>query len=171
QVDGAAVKTRSRRLAEGEVVEVDVPDAGDERLHPDASVEVPVVYADEEVVVVDKPAGLVVHPGAGRRDGTLVQGLLHRFPDLAAVGDAMRPGIVHRLDKGTSGLMVVARTPRALADLTAQLKARDVERRYLALVMGEVAEGKGVVDAPVGRSARQPTRMAVTARGLAARTR
>jgi len=171
QVDGAAVKTRSRRVAEGEVVEVDVPDAGDERLRPDASVEVPVVYADDDVVVVDKPPGLVVHPGAGRRDGTLVHGLLHRFPDLAAVGDPMRPGIVHRLDKGTSGLMVVARTPDALADLTAQLKARDVERRYLALVIGEVAEGKGVVDAPVGRSARQPTRMAVTARGRAARTR
>jgi 23S rRNA pseudouridine1911/1915/1917 synthase len=129
------------------------------------------VYEDDQVIVVDKPAGLVVHPGAGQQSGTLVHGLLARVPDLAGVGDADRPGIVHRLDKGTSGLMVVARTPEALADLTAQLKRRDVERRYLALVLGEVAEGKGVVDAPVGRSTRQPTRMAVTARGRAARTR
>jgi 23S rRNA pseudouridine1911/1915/1917 synthase len=171
RVDGAAVTTRSRRLAEGEVVEVDLPEANDDRPVGDVSVDVPVVYSDDQVIVVDKPAGLVVHPGAGQRDGTLVHGLLSRFPDLAGVGDPARPGIVHRLDKGTSGLMVVARTADALADLTGQLKARDVERRYLALVLGEVAEGRGVVDAPVGRSARQPTRMAVTARGRAARTR
>jgi 23S rRNA pseudouridine1911/1915/1917 synthase len=168
---GTSVGTRSRRVAEGDVVEVDVPAKVDDRPAADPSVDFGVVYADEQVVVVDKPAGLVVHPGAGRREGTLVHGLLARFPDLADVGDPDRPGIVHRLDKGTSGLMVIARTPGALADLTAQLKKRRVERHYLALVLGEVAEGKGVVDAPVGRSARQPTRMAVTARGRAARTR
>jgi 23S rRNA pseudouridine1911/1915/1917 synthase len=171
RLDGTTVDTRSRRVAEGDVVEVDVPAAIDDRPAADPSVDVPVVYSDDQVIVVDKPAGLVVHPGAGQPDGTLVHGLLHRFPDLAEVGDPTRPGIVHRLDKGTSGLMVVARTPEALANLTAQLKARDVERRYLALVLGEVAEGRGVIDAPVGRSARQPTRMAVTARGRAARTR
>jgi 23S rRNA pseudouridine1911/1915/1917 synthase len=171
RLDGTTVDTRSRRVAEGDVVEVDVPTAIDDRPAADPSVDVPVVYSDDQVIVVDKPAGLVVHPGAGQPDGTLVHGLLHRFPDLAEVGDPTRPGIVHRLDKGTSGLMVVARTPEALANLTAQLKARDVERRYLALVLGEVAEGRGVIDAPVGRSARQPTRMAVTARGRAARTR
>jgi 23S rRNA pseudouridine1911/1915/1917 synthase len=171
RVDGSPVETRSRRVAEGDVVEVDVPAATDDRPVADASVDVPVVYVDDEVIVIDKPAGLVVHPGAGQGEGTLVHGLLHRFPDLAGVGDPQRPGIVHRLDKGTSGLMVVARTSDALADLSSQLKAHDVERRYLALVVGEVAEGSGVVDAPVGRSARQPTRMAVTARGRAARTR
>jgi len=171
RIDGTTVETRSRRVAEGDVVDVDVPVAVDKRPAPDPSVDVPVVYSDEHVIVVDKPAGLVVHPGAGQREGTLVHGLLRRFPDLADVGDPNRPGIVHRLDKGTSGLMVVARTPASLADLTAQLKAREVERRYLALVLGEVSEGKGVVDAPVGRSTRQPTRMAVTARGRPARTR
>ena len=171
RLGGTTVATRSRRVAEGEVVEVDVPAATDDRPVADSSVDVPVVYSDDRVIVVDKPAGLVVHPGAGQREGTLVHGLLHRFPDLAGVGDPVRPGIVHRLDKGTSGLMVVGRTLDALAHLTAQLKAREVERRYLALVLGEVAEGEGVVDAPVGRSARQPTRMAVTARGRAARTR
>ncbi len=171
RVGGAAVTTRSRRVIEGDVVEVDVPEGSVAGLVGDASVDVPVVHVDDQVIVVDKPAGLVVHPGAGQRSGTLVHGLLHRFPDLAGVGAPERPGIVHRLDKGTSGLLVVARTPEALADLQAQLKARDVERRYLTLVLGEVSEGTGVVDAPVGRSTRQPTRMAVTARGRPARTR
>jgi len=171
RLGGVAVETRSRRLAEGDVLEVDVPEPVDDRPAADPSVDVPVVYADDDVIVVDKPAGLVVHPGAGQRDGTLVHGLLHRFPELADVGDPHRPGIVHRLDKGTTGLMVVARTPAAYDDLTAQMKAREVERRYLTLVLGDVAEGSGVIDAPVGRSARQPTRMAVTARGRAARTR
>jgi len=170
RIGGSTIETRSRRVVEGDVIEVDVPDAADDTPRPDPSVEVPVVHADDDVIVVDKPAGLVVHPGAGQRSGTLVHGLLHAFPDLAGVGEPHRPGIVHRLDKGTSGLMVVARTPAALADLTAQLKRRDVERVYRALVLGEVAEGRGVIDAPVGRSARQPTRMAVTARGRAART-
>jgi 23S rRNA pseudouridine1911/1915/1917 synthase len=171
RIDGNAVETRSRRVAEGDVVEVDVPAPTNDRPVADPSVDVSVVFDDDQVIVVDKPAGLVVHPGAGQHRGTLVHGLLARFPDLAEVGDPDRPGIVHRLDKGTSGLMVVARTADALEDLTAQLKRRDVERRYLALVLGEVAEGKGVVDAPVGRSTRQPTRMAVTSRGRAARTR
>ena len=170
RVDGITVETRSRRVAEGEVVEADLPEPTDARPAADPAVDFPVVHEDRHVIVVDKPAGLVVHPGAGQREGTLVHGLLARFPDLASVGDPDRPGIVHRLDKGTSGLMVVARTPEALADLTAQLKRRAVERRYLALVLGEVAEGRGVVDAPVGRSARQRTRMAVTARGRTART-
>src|SRR5947208_6829093 len=171
RLEGATVETRSRRVAEGDVVEVDVPLPVDDHPTADPSVDIPVVFDDAQVIAVDKPTGLVVHPGAGQQEGTLVHGLLHRFPDLADVGDPQRPGIVHRLDKGTSGLMVVARTSEALADLTAQLKRRDVERRYVALVLGEVAAGQGVVDAPVGRSARQPTRMAVTARGRAARTR
>ncbi|MCU1450357.1 MAG: pseudouridine synthase, RluA family [Acidimicrobiales bacterium] len=171
RLGGSTVDTRARKVVEGDVVEVDVPPPADDRPEADASVDFPVVHADQHVIVVDKPPGLVVHPGAGQPGGTLVHGLLHRFPDLAGVGEPTRPGIVHRLDKGTSGLMVVARTPAALADLSAQLKARTVERRYLALVLGEVAAGSGVVDAPVGRSARQPTRMAVTNRGRPARTR
>jgi len=168
---GITVDTRSHRVAEGDEVEVDLPPPADDRPQPDADVDVPVVHEDEDVLVVDKPAGLVVHPGAGQSSGTLVHGLLARYPEIADVGDAARPGIVHRLDKGTSGLMLVARSPRAYADLVGQLKSRTVERRYLALVAGEVAEGKGVVDAPVGRSTRHPTRMSVTTRGKPARTR
>ena len=171
RLSGETVATRARRVAEGDVVEIELPPAGDDRPAPDPSVDVAVVDADEHVIVVDKPAGLVVHPGAGQHEGTLVHGLLARFPELAGVGEPTRPGIVHRLDKGTSGLLVVARTPVALASLSGQLKARTVERRYLALVLGAVAEQRGVVDAPVGRSARHPTRMAVSTRGRPARTR
>jgi len=131
--------------------------------------------ADPEVAVVDKPAGLVVHPGAGHDEGTLVGGLLARFPDVAALVEAGvcapdRPGIVHRLDKGTSGLLAVARTPDAYRELVAQLATRTMERRYLALVAGEVGEDRGEVEAPIGRSARTPTKMAVTATGKPART-
>jgi 23S rRNA pseudouridine1911/1915/1917 synthase len=134
-----------------------------------------IVHADDLVAVVDKPAGLVVHPGAGHDEGTLVGGLLARFPDLAdLVADGVcppdRPGVVHRLDKGTSGLLAVARTPEAYRSLVAQLATRSMERRYLALVEGEVADDRGEVEAPIGRSFRTPTKMAVTARGRPART-
>ena len=118
--------------------------------------------------MIDKPAGLVVHPGAGHHDGTLVGGLLARYPDLATLVDAGvcpadRPGIVHRLDKGTSGLMVVARTEMAYTALVAQLADRTMQRRYLALVEGLVADDRGEIDAPIGRSTRTPTKMAVSA--------
>jgi 23S rRNA pseudouridine1911/1915/1917 synthase len=170
RLDGTPVQSRSRRVREGEVVEVEVPERGKQRLVPDPAVPLAVVHEDENVVVVDKPAGIVVHPGAGQPSGTLVHGLLHRYPELASVGEASRPGIVHRLDKGTSGLLVVARTSDAYASLVEQLATRSVERRYLALVWGHLEAGRGLVDAPVGRSAADPTRMAVSARGRPART-
>ena len=171
RVTGERVTTRARKVEEGEVVEVDLPTPAEHTLSADPSVSVAVVHADDDVIVVDKPAGLVVHPGAGQAGGTLVHGLLHTFPELADVGDPTRPGIVHRLDKGTSGLLVVARSAPAYAALTVQLQARTVDRRYLALVLGRVSEGSGAVDAPVGRSGRDPTRMAVSSRGRPARTR
>jgi len=130
-----------------------------------------VVFADDDLIVVDKPAGLVVHPGAGNPAGTLVQGLLARFPEVAAVGDPQRPGIVHRLDKGTSGLLLVARSPVAYAALVAQLAEHQVSRGYQALVWGELDADRGLVDAPIGRSARTRTRMTVSATGKQARTR
>ncbi len=124
------------------------------------------------MIVLDKPAGLVVHPGAGNSAGTLVNGLLARYPELAGVGaDSERPGIVHRLDAGTSGLLVVARNQTAYDDLVAQMAGRSARRTYLALVWGVPEARAGAVDAPIGRSARMPTRMAVTADGKAARTR
>ncbi len=136
----------------------------------DPSVEVHVIHEDDAVLVVDKPAGLVVHPGAGTRDGTLVNGLLARYPDLAGVGQPHRPGIVHRLDKGTSGLMVVARTDDAYDDLVDQLSTHEVEREYESLVWGEMASTTGTIDAPVGRSRRNPLLMTVSADGRFART-
>ncbi|HET9442589.1 MAG TPA: RluA family pseudouridine synthase [Acidimicrobiales bacterium] len=177
RVGGGTVGKASRRLAEGEVVEVDLPvPSGGAVLAPDPDVAFRVVHADDDVIVVDKPAGVVVHPGAGHDRGTLVQGLLARFPELAdlpaaGAGEGDRPGIVHRLDAGTSGLLVVARSPRAYRALVDQLGGRTVERRYRALVLGTVGADRGVVDAPVGRSDSDPTRMTVAAAGREARTR
>ena len=129
EIGGRPVTTRSRRVVTGEVIEVDVPPVAEPATcEPDPDVDVPVVFADEHVIVCDKPAGLVTHPGAGNRRGTLVQGLLAVYPDLAGVGDPARPGVVHRLDKGTSGLLVVARTQAAYASLTRQLASRTAAR-------------------------------------------
>jgi 23S rRNA pseudouridine1911/1915/1917 synthase len=171
-LDGAAVATRSRKVAAGDVLEITVPPP-DPGPPADGAVAVDVVHADAAVIVVDKPAGLVVHPGSGNPRGTLVNGLLARFPDLGAHDWPApdRPGIVHRIDKGTSGLLMVARTPAALAALSAQLEARSVERRYLALVRGSVEAESGMIDAPLGRSVSDPTRMAVRADGRRAVTR
>ena len=127
-------------------------------------------HVDDDVIVVAKPAGLVVHPGAGHPDGTLVNGLLARFPELAHAGDPARPGIVHRLDRDTSGLMVVARTARAYDALVDALGRREVERQYQALVWGRLDAPRGVIDAPIGRSAARRTRMAVREGGREART-
>jgi 23S rRNA pseudouridine1911/1915/1917 synthase len=170
RVDGRVVAARSQLLRSGSALEVDAVAEGPV-LEAEAAVAFTVVHEDAQLVVVDKPAGLVVHPGAGRRHGTLSSGLLARYPDLASVGDPSRPGIVHRLDRGTSGLLVVARTEAAYRSLVSQLSARTASRRYLALVAGTVGEEQGVVEAPVGRSRRSPTRMAVSAAGRPARTR
>ncbi|HEX5366818.1 MAG TPA: RluA family pseudouridine synthase [Acidimicrobiales bacterium] len=170
-VSGAPVTARSHRVAEGDVVDVDAPPTsppGD--LVAELEVPVAVVHEDEDLLVVDKPPGLVVHPGAGRHAGTLVHGLLARYPELRAVGQPSRPGIVHRLDKGTSGLLLVARTPRAYDRLVAMLAAHAVDRGYRTLVWGTPTLPSGLVDAPIGRSARERTRMAVTVRGKPART-
>ena len=172
-VGGRPVSVRSRRVSEGETLEVVVPDVVVATVAADPAVDVTVVHADEHVIVVDKQAELVVHPGAGHATGTLVNGLVARFPDLAGAGagDPTRPGIVHRLDKDTSGLLAVARTPHAYASLVAQLQDRSMTRRYLALVWGHVEAGEGLVDAPIGRGAADPTRMTVSATGKDARTR
>lgn len=170
-VDGQPVRTRSVRVAEGEHISVEVPEQEPPSVTADPSVAVRVVYDDDAVVVVDKPPGLVVHPGAGVSDATLVHGLLARYPEIASVGDPERPGIVHRLDAGTSGLLVVARTDHAYTALVEQLSARSVDRRYAALVLGCVEGDSGIVDAPVGRSGADRTRMAVSQKGREARTR
>ncbi len=172
-VDGVPVTAGRQPLVAGARLRAELP-AAEDGPPPDPAVPVPVVYEDDDLVVVDKPAGLVVHPGAGHRADTLVSGLLARYPDLGRLAPGVsppeRPGIVHRLDKDTSGLLVVARTEAAVRSLGAQLADRTVERRYLAQVEGTVPEERGVVDAPIGRSTRTPTKMTVAADGRRART-
>jgi 23S rRNA pseudouridine1911/1915/1917 synthase len=171
RVGGRAVTTRSHRVAEGDELDIDVPDRPPHvELAAEPDVPVPVVHEDAHLLVIDKPAGIVVHPGAGQASGTLVNGLLARYPEIRTVGEADRPGIVHRLDKGTSGLLAVARTDAAYDELVAMLAAHEVDRRYRTLVWGVPDSPTGLVDAPIGRSARERTRMAVTARGKPART-
>jgi 23S rRNA pseudouridine1911/1915/1917 synthase len=156
-----------RKVWGGERVALDAAaPARDAGYRPEA-LALAIVHEDDAIVVVDKPAGLVVHPGAGNLDGTLANALVHHAPTLAGIP---RAGIVHRLDKDTSGLLVVAKTPEAQTALVRQLAARTVKREYLALVHGRVAAG-GEIDAPIGRHPRSRTRMAITARGKPARTR
>lgn len=173
RLDGELSRVRHRILREGQALEVLVPPAAASPTG-DPAVTFGVVLEDPEVLVVDKPAGVAVHPGAGRAEGTLVQGLLARYPELAdlpraGAGEPQRPGIVHRLDRDTSGLLLVARTPRAFHVLTEALREHTVQRTYLALVHGH-PEDRGLVDAPIGRSVRQPERMAVRADGRPARS-
>jgi 23S rRNA pseudouridine1911/1915/1917 synthase len=170
-VDGRVV-AKSHRLREGSALEVlaEPPLESDVRPEPDPGVAVEVRFADDDVVVVAKPAGLVVHPGAGNATGTLVNGLLARFPGIETVGDPARPGIVHRLDRDTSGLLAVARSAAAYDALVAQLAARTVERLYAALVWGRLSSRRGLIDAPIGRSGARRTRMAVRDAGKEART-
>lgn len=170
-VDGEVQSSGKVRLTDGQVVSVD-PDAVpvDEPPRADESVDFGVVHEDDTIVVVDKPAGLVVHPGAGNDTGTLVNGLLARYPEIVDVGERIRPGIVHRLDAGSSGLLVVARTQAAADALIEQFVDHSATRAYLALVWGHPDAAHGVIDAPIGRSRRDPLRMAVVADGRWART-
>lgn len=171
-VDGSRASSGKVRLAEGQTVTID-PDGipRSEPPGPDPGVDFEVVYDDESVIVVNKPPGLVVHPGAGNKTGTLVNGLLARYPEIAAVGgDPVRPGIVHRLDAGSSGLLVVARTDDAVGALVAQFQDHSARRIYEAVVWGIPEAPHGIIDAPIGRSKSDPLRMAVVAGGRAART-
>jgi 23S rRNA pseudouridine1911/1915/1917 synthase len=123
-----------------------------------------IVYQDRDLVVLNKPAGMVVHPAAGHRDGTLVNALLHAIPDLSGLGGELRPGIVHRLDRGTSGLMVVAKHDAAHRELTRQFSSREIDKEYLALVWGVVHAGRRVA-AAIGRDPHDRKRMSVRAEG------
>ena len=171
RIDGTVITSRARRVAAGEALDVAVERRDDPRPAADPGVDFTPVFEDADVAVVDKPAGLVVHPGAGHDQATLVNGLLARYPEIAQIGDPYRPGVVHRLDRGTSGLLVVARTERAFRSLAEQMRAHQPERIYTALVWGHPEAPSGVIDAPIGRSSRHPMRMAVTERGRPARTR
>ena len=165
-VNGARAEA-SQLATGGERVDVRPPAVADASAPRAQRIPLKIVYEDADLIVVDKPAGLVVHPGAGVPDRTLLNALLAHAPELAAVP---RAGIVHRLDKDTSGLLVVARNVSAQSRLAAQLAERAVRRVYFALVHGD-PPAQGTIDAPIGRDVRARTRMAVTRRGKEARTR
>ncbi|MCI0898205.1 MAG: RluA family pseudouridine synthase, partial [Chloroflexi bacterium] len=167
-VNGGPAKP-SHKVRTGDLVSLSVPPPRPSGLVAQ-DIPVTVVYQDENLVVIDKPAGLAVHPGPGHPDNTLVNALLAMCPDIQGIGGEIRPGIVHRLDKDTSGLMMVAKTHQAHNDLSAQIKARVVTKGYLALVEGAPSPSNGKVDAPVGRHPRRRTRMAVVVGGKEART-
>ena len=164
-VDGRAVAKAGERLRAGAVVEVEIPPPAPTGLIAE-DIAVPLLFQDVDLVVVDKPAGLVVHPAKGHASGTLVNALLHLLGGESEDPDAPeRPGIVHRIDKGTSGVLVVARTPEAHEGLARQFADHSAERRYLALVWGELRGDRGTVDAALGRHPRDRLRFAVVKSG------
>lgn len=159
QVDGEPAKP-SLALAGGEAIEVEVPPPAPSEIEPEAGA-LAILHEDESLIVVDKPPGLTVHPGAGRTSGTLVHRLLARYPELEGVGGPGRPGIVHRLDKDTSGVLVVARTASAYRALQRSFASREVDKRYLAVVYGRPSPERGEIDAAVGRHPERRRQMAV----------
>ena len=156
-VAGKAAKA-NQAVKPGQDISIEVPELVEAAPKPEA-LPLPIVYQDRDLIVVDKPAGMVVHPAAGHESGTLVNALLHHVDDLSGIGGEKRPGIVHRLDKGTSGLMVVAKHDKAHEELARQFAEREVEKEYLALVWGEVMAGRRI-DAPIGRDPNNRKKMA-----------
>ena len=170
-LDGVAVTKTSQRVATDQELEVNdsILDP-EEEMAADPSVELDLAFEDEHVLVVRKTPGQIVHPGAGHTTGTIAQGVLARYPEVRTVGDPARPGIVHRLDKGTSGVFMIARTELAYDSLTEQLRDRTVSRRYVTIGWGHPKTPRGVIEAPIGRAVRDPTRMVVRDDGKKART-
>ena len=167
-VNGSRAR-KSRPVAGGDQVEAELPEPVAATARPQ-DIPLDIVFEDEEVAVIDKPAGMVVHPAPGHPDGTLVNALLHHMSDLSGIGGELRPGIVHRLDRDTSGLMAVAKTDRAHAALSGALRERRVTRIYLAALWGAPRQSALTVDQPVGRHPRDRLRMAVVEGGREART-
>jgi len=161
RVAGQVAKS-NQPVKAGQIVVLDVPEPVDAEPQAEA-LPLPILYQDHDVIVVDKPAGMVVHPAAGHSSGTLVNALLHRVTDLSGIGGEKRPGIVHRLDRGTSGLMVIAKNDAAHEELARQFHDREVEKEYVALVWGVVQAGRRI-DAPIGRDPANRKKMSARAR-------
>ncbi len=168
-VDGLPARPATR-LRAGQHVSVTVADPAPSELVPQP-IPLTIVYEDRDVLVIDKPAGLTVHPAAGHPDQTLANAVLARVPEIRGIGSALRPGIVHRLDKDTSGLIVVAKSAEAHARLAAQFAARRVAKLYLALVHGRISPAEAVIEAPIGRHPKDRKRMAVLTTGREATTK
>jgi 23S rRNA pseudouridine1911/1915/1917 synthase len=169
-INGRTVSASSQRVQAGDVIRLTVPPPAPLAAQPEA-IPLTIVYEDADLLVIDKPAGLVVHPAPGHASGTLVNAVLAHTPEARAAGeDEARPGIVHRLDKDTSGLLVVAKHERALRFLSNQFKERTTVKTYIALLHGHLSPARGEIDAPIGRDPRHRQRMAIVSGGRAART-
>lgn len=168
-VDGREQFKASLRVCAGAQIDILVPQAADSPVQRE-KIPIDILYEDADVAVVAKPCGMVVHPAAGNESGTLVNALLYAMDDLSGIGGVKRPGIVHRLDKDTSGLLMVAKNDAAHLSLSAQLKARTMEKHYLAVVDGQMKEASGRIDKPIGRSHRDRKKMAVEPDGREALT-
>lgn len=162
-VNGAAVKAKYK-VKQGDVIEVTVPEVEDLEIVPE-DLNLEIVYEDADVLVVNKPRGMVVHPAPGHTSGTLVNGLMHHCKDLSGINGVARPGIVHRIDKDTSGLLMVAKNDVAHESLVNQLVEKSVTRKYTALVHGHIAHEKGTIDAPIGRDQKDRQKQAVVDKG------
>lgn len=168
-VDGLSVRP-SHRLSGTEVIWVIIPESEDSELVPE-DIPLAIISEDDDILVIDKPAGMVVHPAAGNETGTLVNALIHHCPNLPGISGERRPGIVHRLDKHTSGLIVVAKTDTALRNLQKQFQKRTVEKKYQALVEGRLGKQQFVVEAPIGRDPSDRKKMAVISPGAGIKSR
>lgn len=163
-----APTTNRYKVSENDVIDVTLPDPVEVSVKPE-KMNLDIVFEDDDVIVVNKPQGMVVHPAPGHENGTLVNGLLDHAP-LATVNGELRPGIVHRIDKDTSGLLMVAKNDQAMLSLSAQLKAKTNQRKYLAIVHGNFKEEAGTINAPIGRSKKDRKKMAIVEDGRPAVT-
>ena len=168
-IDGRQEKKPSARVAQGQQLELVLPEIKPTEIVAQ-NIPLGILYQDADVVIVNKPCGMVVHPAAGNEDGTLVNALLYHVHDLSGVGGEMRPGIVHRLDKDTSGLILIAKNDRAHAALSEQFKERTMEKHYRAVAFGSFREEQGLIDAPIARHPSDRKRMAVVADGRPSKT-
>jgi len=163
-VDGLPIEKSNTRLESGQVVSIEIPEQEDHALLAE-DLTLDVIYVDENSIVINKPAGMVVHPGAGNESGTVVNALLAQWPEVSEVGDPERPGIVHRLDKETSGVLLIARNQKAYEWYVSQFKSRKTKKTYLALVDGHPPTPEGRIEAPILRDAKHRQRMAVGLQG------
>ncbi len=151
ELNGEKVKKASVKVKKGDKTKVYIPEKKELRVIPQ-EIPLDIIYEDEDIVVLNKPSGMVVHPGAGNFEGTLSNALISRYPDIVETGAQGRPGIVHRLDKDTSGVIIVARNKKAMLELQRQFKEREVKKSYIAVVRGNFKEKSGVINLPIGRS-------------------
>lgn len=163
KVNGQDVKAKYK-VKEGDLIEIDVPEPEPLEVIPE-NLHLDIVYEDEDVIVVNKPRGMVVHPAPGHMTGTLVNGLMYHCKDLSGINGVLRPGIVHRIDKDTSGLLMVAKNDNAHTSLVEQLVNKTVTRKYTALVHGHIPHDKGTIDAPIGRDPKDRQKQAVVDNG------